>query len=147
MKDLTGDQKENVPITYEASSVKDGLEALPFEMTLPEKLPFEAEPFQPPVINDMNQDGKILTAEFRTFSKDKNENIIFMVRANYPVSDNQVPNAKEVKLKNNVVGKYVGNSISFQLDDVSYDVVYVNKSIPTEQHKEEIIQLANQMIK
>lgn len=146
MKDLTDDQKEKVPITYEASSVEDGLEALPFEMTLPEELPFDAKPFQPPVIDDMTHDGKKLMVEFKTFSENKDENIILMIKANYPVSDSQVPNAEEVKLKNDVVGKYLGNALSFQLDDVTYDVVYVNKSIPVEQLRKEIIQMANQMI-
>jgi hypothetical protein len=146
MADLTEEQKKILPITYEAPSLKVGLNALPFEMNLPEKLPFEAKPFQPPVINDMTHDGKKLMVEFRTFSKKKEENIILMIKASYPVGDSQVPNAEEVELKNNVVGKYLGNAVSFQLEDVAYDVVYVNKNISVEQHKEEVIQLANEMI-
>lgn len=84
--------------------------------------------------------------EFRTFSENKDENIVLMVNASYPVFDSQMPNAEEVKLKNNVVGKYLGNTVSFQLDYTNYDVVYINKNIPVEHHKEEIIKMANQMI-
>jgi hypothetical protein len=146
MKDVTEEQKKNMPFTYEAPSVKVGLAALPFEMKLPKKLPFEAAPFQPPIINDMNRDGKILNVDFRAFSKNKEENIILMVRAGYPVGDSQTPNAEKVKLKNKVVGEYSTNGVSFLIDDVSYDVVYVNKNIPIEQHKEDVIQITNQMI-
>lgn len=146
MADMTEEQKKILPITYAAPSVKVGLNALPFEMNLPEKLPFDAKPFQPPVINDMTHDGKKLMVEFKTFSEKKEENIILLVKASYPVDDSQVPNAEEVELKNGVVGKYLGNTVSFQMEDVVYDVVYVNKNIPIEQHKEEIILLANEMI-
>jgi hypothetical protein len=146
MQDVSKKQQKNMPITYEATTLKDGLDALPFEMTLPKELPFDAKSFQPPVINDMAHDGKKLMVEVRTFSKNKDENIVLMVKASYPVSDSQMPNAEEVKLKNDVVGKYLGNTVSFQLNDTSYDVVYVNKNIPLEQHKEEIIKMANQMI-
>jgi hypothetical protein len=146
MKDVTEDQKKYMPFTYEAPSVKVGLAALPFEMKLPKKLPFDAAPFQPPIINDMNRDGKILDVDFRAFSKNKEENIILMVQASYPVRDSQIPTAEKIKLKNDVVGEYLANSVSFMLDDVSYNVAYVNKNIPVEQHKEEIIQIANQMI-
>lgn len=147
MKDVTEEQAKKIPITYEAQSVKVGLDALPFEMYLPEELPFDAQPFHPPVINDMTHDGKKLMVEFRTSTKYKDNNIILMIKVDYPVSDMQVPNAEEVELKNGVVGKYLKNTVSFQLDNVAYDVVYVNKNIPVEQHKEEIIQMANQMIK
>jgi hypothetical protein len=146
MGDMTEEQKKVLPITYEAPSVDVGLDALPFEMNLPEKLPFDAKPFQPPVIMDMTHEGKKLMVEFRTFSVKKEENIILMVKASYPVEDSQVPNAEEVELKIGVVGHYLGNTVSFQLEDVVYDVVYVNKNIPIDQHKEEVIQLANEMI-
>jgi hypothetical protein len=146
MKDVTEDQKKIMPFTYEAPSVKVGLAALPFEMKLPKKLPFEATPFQPPVINDMNRDGKILNVDFRASSKNKKENIILMVKASYPVRDSQIPTAEKIKLKNDVVGEYSANGISFLIDDVSYDVVYVNKNIPVDQHKKEVMQIANQII-
>jgi hypothetical protein len=146
MGDMTEEQKKILPITYEAPSVEVGLDALPFEMNLPKKYPFDAKPFQPPVINDMTHEGKKLMVEFRTFSVKKEENIILMVKASYPVDDSQVPNAEDVELKNGVVGQYLGNTVSFQLEDVVYDVVYVNKNIPIDQHKEEVIQLANEII-
>jgi hypothetical protein len=135
-----------LPITYEAPSVEVGLDALPFEINLPKKLPFDAQPFQPPVIMDMTHECKKLMVEIRTFSVKKEENIILMVKASYPVDDSQVPNGEEVEFKNGVVGQYLGNTVSFRLEEVVYDVVYVNKNIPIEQHKEEVIQLANEMI-
>ena len=55
MNDVSKEQQKKMPITYEAPSLKDGLDALPFEIKLPKDLPFDAKPFQPPVINDMTQ--------------------------------------------------------------------------------------------
>jgi hypothetical protein len=69
MQDVSIEQQKNMPIAYEASTLKDGLEALPFEMKLPKKLPFDAKSFQPPFINDMAHDGKKLMVEFKTSSK------------------------------------------------------------------------------
>lgn len=60
-----------MPITYEASTLKDGLDALPFEMTLPKELPFDAKSFQPPIIKDMAHDGKKLMWSLEHFRKTK----------------------------------------------------------------------------
>ena len=147
MNDLTDEEKKRVPLTYEAPSLEVGLEALPFKMKLPEKLPFDAMPFQPPVIDDMKHDGKYLMVNVHAFPKNKEEKIIFMVQVDYPVTDSKVPSAEEIKLDNNVAGLYGGNTLGFQLEDVLYNIVYVNKNIPIEQHKKELIEVANQMIK
>lgn len=146
MEDVTEEQKKKIPITYEAPSVEVGLEALPFEMKLPEKLPFDALPFQPPIINDFTHDGKHLMVEFRTFSKNKEEKIILMITADYPSEKREEPNFEEVTLDNGVIGEYRNNTLVFQLDDVSYSVAYVNKNIPVEQHQKEIVEMANQML-
>lgn len=146
MNDVSDEQKKKIPITYEAPSVEVGLKALPFKMILPEKLPFDAMPFQPPVIDDMKHDGKYLMVNFRTFPKNK-EDIIFIMQVDYPVTDTNVPNAEEINLDNKVNGHYIGNTLGFQLENVFYNIVYVNKSIPREQHKKELIEIANQLIK
>ena len=145
MKDLSDEQKKGIPLTYEAQSLGEGLEALPFKITLPEKLPFDAMPFQPPVIDDMKHDGKYLMVHFRAFPKNK-ENLIFMVQVDYPVTNSNVPNAEEIILDKNVTGYYAGNTLGFQLENVFYNIVYVNKNISIEQHKKEMIEVANQMI-
>ncbi|MFT8322997.1 MAG: hypothetical protein ABF649_19195 [Bacillus sp. (in: firmicutes)] len=145
MKDVTDKQKENMPITYEAASVKEGMEALPFEMKLPEELSFDAT-FQPPIIEDLNHDGKVLMATFRALPKKQDDTNILIVKADYPVTKSKEPNFEEIKLNNGVNGKYYNNNLVFQLKDVSYTIIYINKSVPTEEHKKEIINIANQMV-
>ncbi|WP_057762222.1 hypothetical protein [Cytobacillus praedii] len=147
MNDLTDTQKEKLPITYQAPSVKEGLSALPFKMTLPEILPFDAHPFQPPTINDMSHDGKQLMAEFKTASKNNTGKSIFlMITAINSEVESDRSSSEELKLSSDVIGFYTNNSLSFHLDGVSYTITYMNGDIPKEQHKNEIIDVANQMI-
>lgn len=146
MEDVTEEQKERMPATYEAPSVEVGIEALPFEMKLPREIPFDAHPFQPPIIDDMKHDGKLLMVNFKTFSKNKEEQIILMIMADYPVVDYDMPNSEDITLDNGLIGKYQKNSLMFNIDNVSYTVTYVNPNIPLEQHQKEIVEMANQML-
>lgn len=134
-------------ITYEAPTLEEGLKALPFDLTLPEELPFEAEPFSPPVINDLKGDGKMLIADFGTRSLIEKEEIALRVKVEYPISDSSFPDYEEVELSDGVKGYYLKSGLSFQIGNVLHTLVYMNDTIPVEQHKEEIIKMANQMIK
>jgi hypothetical protein len=148
MKDVTEVQAKKIPITYEAPSVKVGLDALPFEMSLPEELPFDAKPFQPPVFNDMTHDGKKLMVEFRTSSKMNDEQqIILMISVVNGDDGFDTANSEQVKLNNDVDAYYLNKSISFKQDEISYMIGYMNENISKEQHKKEIIEIANQMVK
>ncbi|CAM3913365.1 hypothetical protein GCM10009865_54330 [Aeromicrobium ponti] len=123
MNDVSDAQKEKMPITYEATSVKEGLSALPFEIKLPEKLPFDAKPFQPPTINDMSRDGKKLMVEFKTTSKGNAEQpIILMITALNSEEDLESSNSEEVKLNNEETAYYTNKSLSFNRDGVSYTI-------------------------
>ncbi|WNS76485.1 hypothetical protein RRV45_05600 [Bacillus sp. DTU_2020_1000418_1_SI_GHA_SEK_038] len=147
MNNLTNTQKEKMPIIYQALSVKEGLTALPFKMKLPKVLPFDALPFQPPTINDMSRDGKNLMVEFKTFSKGNSEkSIILMITAINSEEELDSSNSEEVKLNSGVTAYYTSNSLSFNSDGVSYNIAYTNGEIPKEQHKNEIMEIANQMI-
>ncbi len=147
MKDVTEEQKKVISITYEAPSVKTGLDALPFEMKLPKKLPFEAKPFQPPVIDDMSHDGKLLRVEFKTSSKTNYEQqIILMIFVFNGQDEFDGSNSEQVKLNNDVVAYYLNKSLSFNQDGVSYTITYMNDNISKEQHKKEIVEIANQML-
>jgi hypothetical protein len=147
MGDVTEEQAKILPITYEAPSVKVGLDALPFEMNLPEELPFDAKPFQPPVINDMSHDGKKLMVEFKTSSKtDYEQQIILMITVFNSDDSLDTSNLEQIKLKNNIDAYYANKSISFKQDGISYTIGYINENIPREQHKKEIIEIANQIV-
>jgi hypothetical protein len=147
MADVTEEQAKIFPITYEAPSVEVGLDALPFEMYLPEKLPFDAKPFQPPVINDMSHDGKQLMVEFKTSSKtDYEQQIILMITVLNSDDSLDTSNLEQIKLKNNIDAYYANKSISFKQNGISYTIGYMNENIPREQHKKEIIEIANQIV-
>jgi hypothetical protein len=148
MNDVTEEQKKNLPITYEASTVKDGLDALPFEIKLPKKLPFDLKPFQPPTIMDMTNDGKKLMVEFKTFSKAKSGKPIgVMISVQNGEDGFDTTKSEEVKLNNDIVAYYSNKSLSYNQDGVFYAIIYMNDEISKEQHKKEIIDIVNQMLK
>lgn len=145
MDDVAAEPKKKILITYEAPSVKAGLEALPFNMKLPEKLPFEATPFQPPTINDMSRDGKKLMVEFKAFSKNKDDQTTLMITTFSEEVEIDITNFEQVRLKDGVVAGYSNNVLQFNKGGVSYVITYMNKNISDEQHKQEITDIANQM--
>jgi hypothetical protein len=148
MNDITEVQKKNLPITYEASTVKDGLDALPFEMKLPEKLPFDLKPFQPPVITDMTHEGEKLMVEFKTFTKSNSGKPLGVIISVSNSEDRiDTTNSEEVKLNNDITSYYANKSLSFIQDGISYSILYMNDVITKEQHKKEMIEIAKQMVK
>lgn len=146
MKDVSTDQKKKMPITYQAPSVKVGLDAIPFNIKLPIKLPFDAAQFQPPIINDMAHDGKKLMVEFKCFSQKRSKKIILIINVINEDLKNNDTNAEKIELKNHITSDYFNNSISFNENGISYTITYINKYISKEQHKKEITVIANQMI-
>jgi hypothetical protein len=53
---------------------------------------------------------------------------------------------KDIKLSVGVVGNYNGNTVTFVKNGIYYDISYDNKNISSEQHKKDIIKIANQML-
>jgi hypothetical protein len=145
MQDVSKNQRDMMPITYKAMTLKDGIDALPFEMKLPEKLPFDARPFQPPVINDMTHDGKKLMVEFKTSSKLEQQVFLLISVWNTEVT-NDTSNTKRVKLKDDVKGFWSNKSLCFKKNGISYTITYMNDKISDEQRKKDLMDIAIQMI-
>lgn len=143
--EATDHQIKNRPITYVADTLEDGLNALPFDVVLPENLPFEAAPFEAPMIMDLNHDGRMLMAQFKAYDKG-NKEIMLLIQTDFPVVESSVPESEKIELSNEMKGFYSKNSIAFQLKDVAYSLIYMNETITPAEHKEELIQLANQII-
>ncbi|KAB2328742.1 hypothetical protein F7731_24250 [Cytobacillus depressus] len=76
------EQGNETYIKYEAPSVKDGIEALPFNIKLPKTIPIETDGYKPIIIDDLENDGKKLLITFRAYSKVENPDhpIIFKIR-------------------------------------------------------------------
>lgn len=141
----TEEQLEGLPISYKASSVEEGLEALPFEVKLPENIPADLNSFQPPRMEDFDHDGKKIRVTFEAFANDPQKPILLMVGVhNYEVGYGG--NADEIELYEGLIGEYIGNSLTFNKDGIFYDISYTNNNIAPEEHKEEIVNIANQML-
>jgi hypothetical protein len=148
MTDVDEEQAEKIPVTYIAPTVEEGLDALPFDMELPKKLPFEGEGFQPPSIMDMEHDGKHIRAEFSAFpDHDQDKKNILMIMADYPVESFEQPGAEPAELKGRVKGMYGGKGISFLQNKVHYSITYRNEELSEEQRKKVLAEMANEMLK
>ncbi len=146
MNDVSEEQQAKIPLTYEAPSLEVGLKALPFAMKLPEKLPFAAKPFQPPIIEDFNHNGQQLLVRIRTSSEDEKDQIILHVQSDFPVNEMTIPNMEEVELDKKMIGYYNGKALNFIVENVAYSIIYLNPGLSPEQHKKEIMEMANQML-
>jgi hypothetical protein len=141
----TEEQLKSVPILYNVPSLKVGLEALPFELTPPNDLPFEAMPLKM-TIEDFKHDGKELQVNFDSVSKNKEDDIIFMITVhNFKVEYPEGP-GEEVELADGTTGDYMKGTLVFEKDGIYYSVGYYNPNISDEQAKKDTIALANQML-
>ncbi|MFC0189502.1 hypothetical protein ACFFJY_14455 [Fictibacillus aquaticus] len=141
---VSKDVLKSMPISYEASSVEEGLDALPFDITLPKEFPFDAKPLAISHIDDFKHDGKKLRVTFTTTAKDA-ENVLLQITAhNFKVEYSG--SGTEVKLSDDVKGSLDGGNLTFEKDGVYYEVSYTNENISDEQHKEQVIEIAKQML-
>jgi hypothetical protein len=148
MADVDEEQAEKIPVTYKAPTVEEGLDALPFEMELPKKLPFEGEGFQPPSIMDMEHNGKHVRAEFSAYpDQDEDKKNILLIMADYPVESFEQPGAETAELKGGVKGRYGGKSIAFLQDKVQYTITYMDETLSEDQRKKVLSELADEMLK
>jgi hypothetical protein len=138
-----GSKEQGIPISYQAPSLKEGIKAIPFSMKLPENLPFDAESFQPPMIYDYSYDGKIVSAEFSTSSKNKEDGIVLRISGFNHEFLEISQEAEKINLQNEVTGYYYENGLNFESKGISYTIVYMNDAITKEQHKKEIVDMAN----
>jgi hypothetical protein len=141
-----GSKEQGIPISYKAQSLKDGLKAIPFNMKLPKNLPFDAESFQKPMIYDYSYDGKIVSAEFSTTSKNKEDQIVLRITGFNHEFLEISQEAEKINLQNEVTGYYYENGLNLESKGISYSIVYMNDTISKEQHKKEIVDMANQIV-
>lgn len=141
----TEEQLKSIPIQYNVPSLKVGLEALPFELNPPKDFPFEAMPLKM-TIEDFKHDGKELVVNFNSFSKNKEDNIIFMITVHNFKVEYGGPLGEEVQLSDGTVGNYHEGSLIFTKEGIYYMLGYSNPDITSIQLKKDIIALANQML-
>lgn len=143
---LTESELESVPLVYEAPSLEEGLDALPFKVKLPENLPFDAMPLKIMSIEDFKHDGKELRVDFMSVSKKEEDKIALTISVhNFKVEYGE-PAGDEVKLANGIIGSHIGNSLIFEKDGIYYSIAYNNENISDEEHQKQMIEIANQML-
>lgn len=140
------EQLSGVPLVYEASSLEEGLKALPFEINLPKELPFEAMPLKIMSIEDFGHDGKKISVNIDTISKNEDEKIFLMLRIENFEVEYAEPLGEKVELDKGIVGYYNGEGVIFEKDGLYYGIGYDNENITPEQHKIDTINIANQML-
>jgi len=122
---LTKEQRKMIPITYESSSLEEGLEALPFTIKIPNKLPFKVKPIESLYISDVGHNGKKLNVSYMLYHFNKSKFFGMNVTIyNYKPElesdlDSEEPN-EIVQLKDGVSGTYTGDAsslaVSYSLD-------------------------------
>ena len=142
--DATEEQLKSIPILYNVPSLKEGLDALPFEVKPPKDLPFDAMPLKM-TIEDFKHDGKELRVDFMSISKNKDDDIIFMISVHNFKVEYAESLGEEVQLTEGVVGYYNG-TLSFEKDGIYYNIGYTNPNISQEQIKKDTMDIALQML-
>ncbi|WP_430510200.1 hypothetical protein [Gottfriedia solisilvae] len=115
---LTKEQRKVIPITYESSSLEEGLEALPFTIKIPNKLPFKVKPIESLYISDVGHNGKKLNVSYMLshFSKSKFFGMNVTIYNYKPELESELESEEPneiVQLKDGVSGTYTGISSSF----------------------------------
>lgn len=142
--DATEEQLKSIPILYNVPSLKVGLDALPFELKPPKDLPFDAMPLKM-TIEDFKHDGKELRVDFMSISKNKDDDIIFMISVHNFKVEYAESLGEEIQITEGVSGYYNG-ALSFEKDGIYYNIGYYNPSISEEQIKEDTFDIALQML-
>jgi len=115
---LTKEQRKMIPITYESSTLEEGLEALPFKIKIPKQLPFKIKPIESLYISDVGHNGKRLNVTYILSHSNKSKFFAMNVTIyNYkpelePDIESEEPN-EIVQLKDGVRGTYKEISSSF----------------------------------
>ncbi|TGA96613.1 hypothetical protein E4665_15055 [Sporolactobacillus shoreae] len=140
---LTKSQRDGIPLNYTARSAETALRALPFKMTVPQKLPFSSKGFTNISIEDFKHNGKEIDVKFTAFSKDLRDSLT--VSANNHNAEYVGPN-QPVQLNNRVKGLYGAQGIVFRKAGVNYSIALQDPGLNPSKMKTELTDLANQMI-
>jgi hypothetical protein len=154
-QNVEGDAPEDFDpqyISYIAPSVDVALEAIPFSITLPNELPFDAQPFKVMRLWDWSRDGKEIEVEFWTVSDTKEEaenntgegKVISIIARNFEVDIHQPKEKEGVNITDNIKGQYADSSLYFEVDGVYYMVQFVMGDF--DNTSEELIKIAKQML-
>lgn len=146
-------ETEGLPLSYVAPSVEIALEAVPFQLTLPNKLPFESDGFRNMDIVDwFERDGKNISIDFIAIDQNASgePSYVFVSAQDFQVELSV--RGEEATLQNETaaifnIGVQNKADISFIHNGVLIGVAFEgrDKEYTTDELKEIVLQLANQM--
>ncbi len=128
---------------YSAPSVEVAIDALPYEVNLPEQLPFETEGFKSLGITDFGGKGQNPEAQFIAIDEKENNLILSTTTAHrdYPDSD-----PEKITLDNGYQAFYTApNGLDVIVKDITYSYTLLMTDLEEKQVKEELMKLADQL--
>jgi len=128
---------------YDAPSIEVAIDALPYSVNLPERLPFKTKGFNALGITDIGGEGQNPEADFLATDEDENSLMLSTTSAemDYPVT---LP--EEITLDNGYQAYYTApNNLDVVVKDVTYSYTLNMNDLGEEQVKEELLELAEQL--
>jgi len=128
---------------YDAPSLEEAIEAMPFDITLPTVLPFESSGFKSVGITDIG--GKLLNVE-AAFMASSPDNTLLYVTVDQATREYPDAKPEEIKLSTGHTAFYSSpNNLHVQVGDVSYSFTLNEYNGEEAQIREELIKLAEQV--
>ncbi|WP_066172314.1 hypothetical protein [Bacillus marinisedimentorum] len=151
--DTSGLQKDftsSNTVKYEAPSLEAALDAVPFKITLPEKLPFESEGFKPKKLKKRKGDTDSVILELVAESSKDREAVLRLYAGNgdYLVHQNEL-GGEPLKLKDGTPAFYLYvqpyHVVKFEKNGIEYSVNYSHTEKSTDLQKQDLLNIANQL--
>lgn len=128
---------------YQAPSTEIAIDALPYEINLPEQLPFETEGFKSLGITDIGGKGQNPEANFMASDAKDNSLILSTSTANREYPEGK---PEEITLENGYQAFYTTpNQLDVIVKDVTYSYTLLMDELEEGQLKEELLKLAEQL--
>ncbi|WP_019413409.1 hypothetical protein [Paenisporosarcina sp. TG20] len=128
---------------YDAPSVEIAVDALPYEVNLPEDLPFETEGFKSLGITDIGGKGQNPEAIFMAMGESEHNLYLTTTLANIEYPESQ---PEKLTLDNGYMGFFQApNHLDVVVKDVTYLYTLTMPGVQEEQVKLELLKLAEQL--
>lgn len=128
---------------YSAPSVDVAIDALPYEVNLPEKLPFKTVGFKSLGITDIGGKGQNPDAQFMASDKQDNNLLLSTTTGNIDYPDS---NPEEITLNNGYQAQYsLPNQLDVIVKDVTYSYTLNMSELNENELKDELLKLAEQL--
>ncbi len=151
--DTSGLQKDSTisnTVKYDAPSLETALNAIPFEIQLPEKLPFQSEGYKPKKIKKREGDPDSVLLELVAESSGDSEAVLRLYAGNgdYLVHQNEL-GGEPFKLKDGTSAFYLYvqpyHVAKFEKDGIEYSVNYYKEGESSDRQKKDLLDITNQL--